>query len=176
MGRRWIGVEMGEHAVTHCLPRLQKVVEGEQGGISKAVNWQGGGGSRFLSLGAPMFDADDEIDADVRYADLAAFIWMRETGSALAAHVATSGLPLIGTHAPEPGSEGTAYYLLFNGILGDRRPASGNVLTSAVLDAMRSTCWHAGPKVVYGEACRLGGARLADERIVFRQLPHAVPR
>ena len=176
MGRRWIGIEMGEHAVTHCLPRLQKVVEGEQGGISKAVNWQGGGGFRFLSLGAPMFDADDEIDADVRYADLAAFIWMRETGGVLEARATTTGLPLIGTHTAEPGSEGTAYYLLFNGILGDRRPASGNVLTSAVLDAMRSTCWHTGPKVVYGEACRLGDARLADERIVFRQLPHAVPR
>ena len=38
MGRRWIGIEMGEHAVTHCVPRLQKVLEGEQGGISAAVN------------------------------------------------------------------------------------------------------------------------------------------
>ncbi len=38
MGRRWIGIEMGDHAVTHCLPRLQKVVAGEQGGISQAVN------------------------------------------------------------------------------------------------------------------------------------------
>jgi adenine-specific DNA-methyltransferase len=37
MGRRYIGIEMGDHAVTHCLPRLQKVVEGEQGGISKVV-------------------------------------------------------------------------------------------------------------------------------------------
>lgn len=176
MGRRWIGIEAGEHAVTHCLPRLQKVVEGEQGGISAAVNWQGGGGFRFVQLGAPMFDADGEIDADVRFADLAAFIWMRETGNALEAHAAKTGLPLIGRHALEQGGDATAYYLLFNGILGDRRPASGNVLTSAVLDALRATCWHAGPKVVYGEACRLGDARLADERITFKQLPHAVPR
>ena len=41
MGRRWIGIEMGEHAATHCLPRLQKVIDGEQGGISKAVAWRG---------------------------------------------------------------------------------------------------------------------------------------
>ena len=40
MGRRWIGIEMGEHARTHCLPRLKKVVEGEQGGISEAVGWK----------------------------------------------------------------------------------------------------------------------------------------
>jgi adenine-specific DNA-methyltransferase len=71
---------------------------------------------------------------------------------------------------------GTAYYLLFNGILGDRRPASGNVLTSAVLQALRETCWFDGPKVVYGEACLLGEARLAREQIRFCQLPHAVPR
>ena len=176
MGRRWIGIEMGEHAVTHCVPRLKKVLEGEQGGISAAVNWQGGGGFRFMALGAPLFDANGEIDADVRFADLAAFIWMRETGAALEPAAATRGLPLIGTHAAEPGLEATAFYLLFNGILGDRRPASGNVLTSAVLAALNASCGHAGPKVVYGEACRLGDARLAAERITFRQLPHAVPR
>ena len=176
MGRRWIGIEAGEHAVTHCLPRLKKVIEGEQGGISQAVGWQGGGGFRFLSLGAPMFDADDEISPDVRFADLAAFIWMRETGTALDTTAVPAGQPLLGTHAPAPSVGGTAYYLLFNGILGDRRPAGGNVLTSAVLDALRSSCWFAGPKVIYGEACRLGEARLADESITFKQLPHAVPR
>ena len=51
MGRRWIGIEMGEHAVTHCVPRLRKVIEGEQGGISRAVDWKGGGGFRFYRLG-----------------------------------------------------------------------------------------------------------------------------
>ncbi|MEA3544063.1 MAG: site-specific DNA-methyltransferase, partial [Thermodesulfobacteriota bacterium] len=47
MNRRYIGIEMGEHAVTHCQPRLQKVVNGEMGGISEAVGWQGGGGFKF---------------------------------------------------------------------------------------------------------------------------------
>lgn len=168
MGRRWIGIEMGEHAVTHCLPRLQKVIAGEQGGISAAVNWQGGGGFRFVQLGAPLFDEAGDLHADVRFADLAAFIWLRETGTAH--EPGDAGTPLLGS------ANGTAYYLLFNGILGDRRPAAGNVLTTAVLEAMRQTCWHAGPKVVYGEACRLGEARLAAEQISFRQLPHAVPR
>ena len=150
MGRRWIGIEMGEHAVTHCVPRLKKVLEGERGGISAAVNWQGGGGFRFMALGAPLFDAHGEIDTDVRFADLAAFIWMRETGAALEPAAATRGLPLIGTFAAEPGLEATAYCLLFNGILGDRRPASGNVFTSAVLAALNASCGHAGPKIVYG--------------------------
>lgn len=164
MGRRWIGIEMGEHALTHCLPRLRKVVEGEQGGISQAVNWQGGGGFRLLQLGAPLFDADGEIHAEVRFADLAAFIWLRETGTALTE--LAPGSPKLGVHG------GAAYYLLFNGILGDRRPEGGNVLTSAVLAALQQRCPHAGPKVIYGEACRLGAARLAAEGIVFRQIPY----
>lgn len=170
MGRRWIGIEMGEHATTHCAPRLQKVIAGEQGGISAALSWQGGGGFQLLQLGAPLFDEQGDIHPDVRFADLAAFIWMRDTGTALPAQAASGPLPLLGVH------EGTAYYLLFNGILGDRRPASGNVLTTAVLQALNELCGHDGPKVVYGEACRLGDARLKAEGISFKQLPHAVPR
>jgi adenine-specific DNA-methyltransferase len=170
MGRRWIGIEMGEHALTHCLPRLQKVVQGEQGGISTSVGWKGGGGFQLLQLGAPLFDEQGDIHPEVRFADLAAFIWMRETGTALPTQAASGPLPLLGVH------EGTAYYLLFNGILGDRRPASGNVLTTAVLQALNALCGHDGPKVIYGEACRLGDARLKDEGISFKQLPHAVPR
>ena len=159
---------MGKHSVTHCLPRLQKVVAGEQGGISTAVNWQGGGGFRFVQLGAPLFDTHGDLHPEVRFADLAAFSWLRETGTAYEA--SPSGTPMLGVH------EGRAVYLLYNGILRDKRPAAGNVLTGAVLDAMRHSCWHAGPKVVYGEACLLGDARLAAAQISFRQLPHAVPR
>jgi adenine-specific DNA-methyltransferase len=170
MGRRWIGIEMGEHATTHCAPRLQKVIDGEQGGISTSVGWKGGGGFQLLQLGAPLFDEQGDIHPEVRFADLAAFIWMRETGTALPTQAASGPLPLLGVH------EGTAYYLLFNGILGDRRPASGNVLTTAVLQALNALCGHDGPKVIYGEACRLGDARLKDEGISFKQLPHAVPR
>lgn len=59
MGRRWIMVELGEHCHTHIIPRLQKVIDGEdQGGISKAVNWQGGGGFRYYKL-APSLIVDD---------------------------------------------------------------------------------------------------------------------
>lgn len=50
MGRKWIGIELGEHAYTHCKVRMDKVIDGEQGGISKAVNWQGGGGYKFYEL------------------------------------------------------------------------------------------------------------------------------
>jgi adenine-specific DNA-methyltransferase len=58
MGRRWIGVELGEHAKTHCFHRLKQVVDGEQGGISKAVNWQGGGGFKFYTLAPSLLNQD----------------------------------------------------------------------------------------------------------------------
>jgi len=165
MGRRWIGIEMGEHAETHCIPRLQKVIEGEQGGISQAVNWQGGGGFRFLRLGEPMFNADGSIHAAVRFATLGSFVWMQETG------LTRSGpwkVPKLGEH------DGRGIYLLFNGILGDKRPASGNVLTNEVLAAIERICPHDGPKIIYGEACRLGAARLAAASVTFKHIPYDV--
>jgi adenine-specific DNA-methyltransferase len=168
MGRRWIGIEIGEHAATHCLPRLQKVIDGEQGGISTTVGWQGGGGFRFMRLGDAVFDAAGRIQPQVRFAALAAHVWQQETRSAYVAPLpgARAGTPLIGTH------DGSAIYLLYNGILGDRRPEGGNVLTLAVLQALKTIVPHDGPKVVYAEACRLGEARLAAEGIVFRQMPY----
>ncbi|MDD2659732.1 MAG: site-specific DNA-methyltransferase [Methylococcales bacterium] len=59
MGRRWIMVELGEHCHTHIVPRLKKVITGEdQGGISKAVNWQGGGGFRYFRLAPSLLKKD----------------------------------------------------------------------------------------------------------------------
>lgn len=59
MGRRYIGIELGEHAKTHCYPRMKAVVDGEQGGISKAVNWQGGGGFKFYNLAPSLLKKDE---------------------------------------------------------------------------------------------------------------------
>ena len=64
MGRRYIGVELGDHAYTHCKVRLDKVIEGEQGGISKEVDWQGGGGYRFYEL-APTLINKDDLDEEI---------------------------------------------------------------------------------------------------------------
>ena len=59
MGRCWIMVELGEHCHTHIIPRLKKVIDGEDpGGITKAVDWQGGGGFRYDHL-APSLIVED---------------------------------------------------------------------------------------------------------------------
>lgn len=165
MKRRWIGIERGEHASAKCLPRLKRVVDGDQTGISSQVDWKGGGGFRFCTLGDTAFDEHGRISASVRFATLAAYIWHFETGKPSAA---TFDKPLLGIE------DGVAYYLLYNGILGDRRPAGGNVLTHAVLDAIKELFPHDGPKVIYGEMTRLGASRLAAENIVFKQIPYDI--
>ncbi|MDF1779818.1 MAG: site-specific DNA-methyltransferase [Alcanivoracaceae bacterium] len=59
MGRKWIMVELGDHCHTHIIPRLQKVINGEdEGGITKSVNWQGGGGFRYYRLAPSLLEQD----------------------------------------------------------------------------------------------------------------------
>ncbi|MGB4910660.1 MAG: site-specific DNA-methyltransferase [Candidatus Dechloromonas phosphoritropha] len=59
MGRRWIMVELGEHCHTHIIPRLQKVIDGaDPGGVTAAVNWQGGGGFRYYRLAPSLLEKD----------------------------------------------------------------------------------------------------------------------
>ena len=80
MGRRYIGIEMGEHAYTHCKVRLDKVISGEdKGGITKSTNWQGGGGYRFYELAPTLINKDmfdeyvinHDYDADMLAAAMA---------------------------------------------------------------------------------------------------------
>jgi adenine-specific DNA-methyltransferase len=59
MGRHWIMVELGEHCHTHIIPRLKKVIDGaDQGGTTKAVGWQGGGGFRYFRLAPSLLEKD----------------------------------------------------------------------------------------------------------------------
>ena len=170
MGRRYIGIEMGEHAVSHCVPRLQKVIAGEQGGISKSVNWQGGGGFRFYRLGPPVFDEDGQIRSDIRFPVLAAHVYFSETGHPWKGK---GNSPFLGLH------DGRAYALLYNGILGDKRPGGGNVLTRATLAHIREEIANVHPDAdglltVYGEQSRLMPQTLEREGIIFKQTPYDV--
>ncbi|NDY93715.1 site-specific DNA-methyltransferase [Ideonella sp. TBM-1] len=172
-GRNYIGIEIGEHAQTHCIPRLLEVVKGEQGGISVAVDWRGGGGFRFYTLGEPVFDADGSINPKVPFGALAGYLWHFETGQPA---TRTFDSPLLGVH------DDTAVFLLYNGILGDRKPAGGNVLTGPVLahlDELLAAATLPGAecpkrKVVYGETTRLGEQRLAEAGVSFRQIPYDI--
>lgn len=160
--RRYIGIEMGKHAITHCVPRMKAVIDGEQGGISKAVNWQGGGGYAFYDLGETIFDENGNINKKVDFRTLASHIWFTETKTPLTDREKS---PLLGIH------NGIAYYLLFNGILGDKKPDGGNVLTQKVLDSLPQ---FKGTKVIYGEATRMNTEKLKVNNIVFKQTPYDV--
>ncbi len=84
MNRRWIGIELGDHCHTHCLPRLKKVADGtDQGGISKAVNWKGGGGFKYYYLAPSLLKADKHGNwiIDERYnADMLAAAMAKHEG------------------------------------------------------------------------------------------------
>ena len=59
MGRRWIMVELGEHCHTHIIPRLKKVIDGQDlGGVTDAVGWKGGGGFRYYRLAPSLLEKD----------------------------------------------------------------------------------------------------------------------
>lgn len=164
MGRRYIGIEMGEHAITHCVPRLKAVIDGEQGGISKeeSVNWNGGGGYTFYDLGETIFDENGNINKQVDFKTLASHVWFTETKTPLSNFEKS---PLLGIH------NGVAYYLLFNGILGDKKPDGGNVLTQKVLCTLPT---FEGKKVIYGEATRMNAEKLKANNIVFKQTPYDI--
>lgn len=164
MGRKFIGVEIGEHAQTHCQSRLKQVVDGQQVGVSDSNNWQGGGGFRFYKLGEAVFDEYGCLNTDIKFPTLASHIWYLETKTPLGNKADT---PLLGVH------NDIAYYLLYNGILGDRRPAGGNVLTSKVLNNLPDIDKHERI-VIYGESSRLGEARLKQANITFKQIPYDV--
>jgi len=163
MNRRYIGIEMGEHAKTHCAARLKQVIDGEQGGISKAVNWQGGGGFSFYKLGAPLFTAEGKIHPEIRFTDLAHYLWFYHTQTYWQGKGDT---PLLGVH------NDTAYYLLYNGILKDKTRDGGNILTLPLLQTLPE---HTGKKVIYALGRYLSNDYLTVNNIEFHSIPNQVP-
>lgn len=168
MGRRYIGIEMGNHAITHCVPRLKAVVDGEQGGISKSVNWQGGGGFRFFKLGDEVFDADGCINENISFENLSAHIWFTETKTPF--NKKTEKSTYLGT------CDNISYALLYNGILRDKRVDGGNVLTNKTLNVILDDMKHIPYEklVIYGESSRISQPRLKSLNIEFKQTPYDI--
>jgi site-specific DNA-methyltransferase (adenine-specific)/adenine-specific DNA-methyltransferase len=162
--RRFILVEMDEEiSSTVTSERVRRVAKGYRNARGKAVAGLGGG-FQFCRLSKePLFDASGAVRADVHFPELAEFVWFCETGTGYPRRRVRS--PLLGTH------DGRAIYLLYNGILKDKSPDGGNVLTVATLALLPK---HEGPRVIYAAACRLGAARLQREGIVFRQTPYTI--
>lgn len=166
--RRFILVELEAGiAQTITAERLKRVIQGyayrDQKGNEKHEPGLGGG-FRFCELGPTLFDPAGQIRPEVAYDDLAQHVYFIETGSPLP-RAERPAYPLLGER------DGTAVYLLYNGVLKDRSPRGGNVLTQQVLNSLPP---HAGAKVIYGTGCRIGEARLRDLGIVFKQIPYEI--
>ncbi len=162
--RRFILVEMEpEIARGITAERIKRVAQGYTNSKGKSVSGLGGG-FRYCRLDKPLFDEHGQIGPEVKFTDLAAHVFFTETGSPIPKQASVRSA-FLGV------ANGTAYYLLFNGVLGDKTPDGGNVLTSKVLGSLPA---HDGPKVVFGEGCRLSDARLKRERITFKQLPYEI--
>ena len=157
MGRRYVGVEIGEQAVTHVVPRLQKVIEGEQGGISKSEHWQGGGGFKFYRLGEALYDNNGLLNKNVKAQELGAFIFYKETQTSIDN---TMSLPFLGNN------DDVSYYLLFD----SEKDTSLNMRTLKALNLKE------GKKVIYADMCKLSKKTLMDNKIEFKQIPYDVAK
>jgi site-specific DNA-methyltransferase (adenine-specific)/adenine-specific DNA-methyltransferase len=179
--RRFILVEMDRNIAQNITAeRLKRIVQGyaykdQRGKMKKEKGL--GGGFRYCELGLTLFDADGQIREEVKYADLAQHVYFIETGQPLpltpspspqsgrGGRGAKNHFPLLGVH------NGTAVYLLYNGILKDKRANGGNVLTRAMLQSLPK---HEGPKIIYGTGCLLSEEKLQEMGITFRQIPYEV--
>ena len=166
--RRFILVEMDEQVAREVTSqRLRRVIQGYSFTNSKGSQKQVeplGNGFCFCTLSDPLFDANGQIMPQVRFPDLARHIFFTETGAPIPKR--TNGRsPLLGVH------QGKAVYLLFNGIMGDKRPNGGNVLTAEVLKRLPP---HDGPRIIYAEGTRLSPQRLKREGIFFKQIPYEI--
>ncbi|TAN26313.1 MAG: site-specific DNA-methyltransferase [Castellaniella sp.] len=160
--RRFILVEMDEHIARNITAeRVRRVAQGYTNAKGERVDGLGGGFQYCRLSAEPLFAPDGQVRGDVTFAQLAEFVWFSETGTGF---TATTNSPLLGTH------EGRAIYLLYNGILNDLAPDSGNVLTGPVYDALPP---HDGPKIIYAAANRMG-RRAQREDIIFKQTPYAL--
>lgn len=166
MKRKYIGIEIGEHATTHVLPRLESVINGDNTGISSDVGWNGGGGFDFYTLGSPVFDEQGFLHSDVKFNDLASYVWWLETKTPLQSN--RHDTPFLGVFNE------VAYYLLYNGVLGDKRPRGGNLLTHKVLKYLDEHYAYDGKRIIIGEATRIGDSSLEALNIEFKQIPYAL--
>lgn len=162
--RRFILVEVETKVAREVITeRIRRIASG----YSNAKDEQTaalGGGFRYCQLGEPLFDEIGKIRETVSFTDLSRHVYFTETGEPLLQDKVLD-TPFLGS------CRGVGIYLLYNGILGDKRANGGNVLTRAVLAHLPP--FH-GQKVIYCAGCLLGRDRLLSERIIVRQTPYEI--
>ena len=159
MGRRWIMVELGDHAVTHVVPRLKKVIDGQdQGGVTEATGWQGGGGFRFYHLAPSLLEKDkwgNWVIAKTYNTAMLAEAMCRHMGFA---------------YAP---SQDVAEYWKH----GHSSERDFIFITTASLthDQLKAISHDVGPDRTLLICCKAFNARVGDfENLTIKRIPHAI--
>ena len=141
--RKFILIEEKDYCKTITAERVRRV----------------GGSFDFYRLGAEISDAEGKINSSVTFEQLANFVWFSATKTP---YREPQNSPLLGIY------NGTAIYLLYNGILKDKSGKGGNILTKKILSVLPQ---HDGEKIIYGSACRIDENFLEENKIIFRQIP-----
>lgn len=157
LGRRYVLVEGQEYAHVLIPARLRAVIAGEDpNGITAAVNWSGGGGFQFATLGSSIIDGEGRLRENLPRDALARYISFLEGGA---------GVPRVGkTDRPVHDDRETRLFVLY-----DESSRTPIILTPAILASLPP---HDGPKIIYAEGCRLSAERLRRENIIFKQIPY----
>ena len=162
--RRFILVEMETNIAQQITAeRIRRIIEGYKNSKGEPIDGLGGG-FRYCELGQPLFDEDGKIRETVIFSELARHVYFSETGEPLPKERVPKS-PLIGS------CRGVGIYLLYNGILHDKKSNGGNVLTRNVLANLPQ---FEGLKVIYCTGCLLGKERLQAENIIVRQIPYEI--
>ncbi len=159
MGRRWIMIELGDHAVTHIVPRLKKVIDGEdKDGVTEATNWQGGGGFRFYHLAPSLLEKDkwgNWVIAKTYNAAMLAEAMCRHMGFAY-----------------EPSQDVAEYWKHGN---SSERDFIFITTASLTHDQLKAIAHDVGPHRTLLICCKAFNARLDDfENLTVNKIPHAI--
>ncbi len=162
--RRFILIELESKIAREVTAeRVRRVAGGLRNSAGKTIEGIGGN-FRFCKLGEPLFDDAGKIRESVSFGELARHVYFTESGEPLPRE-RVSKSPFLGA------CRGVGIYLLYNGILTDKKVNGGNILTRAVLAQLPP---FEGTKVVYCAGSLLGADRLTSERIVVRQTPYEI--
>lgn len=159
MGRRWIMVELGDHAVTHIAPRMKKVIDGDDpGGVTAATGWKGGGGFRFYRLAPSLLEKD-------RFGN---WVIAKEYNAAMLAEAMCKHLGFT----YEPSQDSTEYWRHGHSTEADFIYVTTQSLT---YDALKKLSEEVGPKRTLLVCCKAFNAKEDSfPNLTVKKIPHAI--
>lgn len=160
MKRRFITVELGDHAYTHTLKRLTSVANGQdKSGVTEEFGWDGVSGFTFCELGDSLFDSLGLIKENVTYQDLARHVFFTETGEPLG-DITENQANYLGS------SKGNLYYLYFD------EGGDETFLTQETVENLPQ--FDGRIRIIFADGCKVSSQYLEDHGVIFKQIPYEI--